>query len=202
MKRGFGTVELVLLLAAIALLVGAWFGVQKAIDDAREEGHAAGRKEALLEVAQRDNAQLVAALARVRELEADKAAQEQKHREAMQQIAIKNQEDLDRVHTEKDRVIAALRSGNLRLRNQGGQADRGCAPGDRGRAAGVADAAPQRDAAPGGEPVAALDRPDDDAVFTVELLAEGDEAIADLIACQKIITDWAPRVHPTASTPR
>lgn len=202
MRRGFGTIELGLIVGALALLVAAWFGIEKAIDDARDEGVRVGREAALLEVAQRDNKQLTAALADVKRLEAEKAAAEQLHRDAMQAIDDQHQRDLANVHAEKDRVISDLRNGNLRLRNARGRADRGCAPGGESRPTGVAGAAGERDAAARGEPRATLegsnDTAVDDAVFTIELLAEGDEAIADLAACQKIVENWRPRVHPAA----
>jgi Tfp pilus assembly protein PilE len=191
-ERGFGTLELVIAVVVLGLLVAGGFGVKSMVDHAREEGYTAGHKAALLEVAQRDNAELVAANQRIRDLEAEKSALEAEHRDEMQKIDINHEEEVRHVHENKDRVIADLRSGALQLRRTCRQADAGGAAGGVDPAAGAAGAAGERDAQARGEPgrpVAGADDDEADAIFTVGLLAEGDEAIKDLTACQAIVED-------------
>jgi hypothetical protein len=193
LQRGFGTLELAAIVVAIGLLVAAFFAVKSMVDNARTDGYTAGRKAALLEVAQRDNAELGAALERIRDLEREKADEEQAHRDAVQKIDVEHEREVARVRFEKDRLIADLRGGAVRLRGHGGQADTGGAAGGCRPAAGAAGAAGERDAPAAGGPGAAVEGADDDAladaVFTLGLLAEGDEAITDLTACQAIVVD-------------
>jgi hypothetical protein len=174
---------------ALGLLVAAGFGVKSMVDTARTDGWSAGHKAALLEVAQRDNEELESAMERIHDLEDEVRVREAEHRDAMQAIDTKHEEDLSHVQSEKDRVIADLRSGARRLRNACRQADAGRPAGGRDPAAGAAGAAGERDAKARGEPPAALDGADDDAAFTIGLLAEGDAAITDLTACQAIVLD-------------
>ena len=195
-QRGITQVQMILAVVALGILAAMFFAAKAYIENVRKEGYDAGHKAALLAVAQRDNEQLTGALVRIRGLEDEKAKLEQDHRDAMQAIDIKHEEDVNRVHQNKDRVIAELRRGARRLRSDGGQADAGCPSGGGGGAAGAPGAAGERHAPAQSEPGGSLDREDDGTEFTLELLAEGDEAIADLTACQAIVNDWRPRVHP------
>jgi hypothetical protein len=69
----------------------------------------------LLEVAQRDNAELVAA-ASGSTSSSGEGGREQAHRDAMQAIDINHEEEVRRVHADKDGVIAELRERHRRLR--------------------------------------------------------------------------------------
>lgn len=194
--HGFDTIQLALAVVALGILAGVAFAAKAYVENVRKEGVADGRKAALLEVAQRDNAQLAGALARVKVLEDEKDAEETAHRLAMQSIDTAHQEELARVHANKDSVIAGLRSGARRMRRSAGSADPGC-PGGRGSgAAGVAGAAGERDAPARADAAQPLERANDDDVFTAGLLGEGDDAIVDLAACQAVLEDWRPRVAP------
>ena len=192
MKRQRGNELLIAGGAVLALvaIVGAaaWF-----LQVRENKAYAAGHKAALLEVAQRDNENLQAAQKRIRELEAEKAELEEQHRSRMAEIDKDHDKEVRDVQATKDRVIACLRDDACRLRYLGRSADARCAAGDRGAAAGAPGAAGERDAAAPGEPARAVvgqeDQGVDDDVFTAQLLAEGDEAIADLTACQAIVRD-------------
>jgi Tfp pilus assembly protein PilE len=150
-RQGFGTVELVIVVVALGLLVAGFFGVKSMVDSARKEGFDAGHKAALLEVAQRDNAELAAATQRIRDLEGEKSALELQHRDEVQAIDIKREEEVQRVHADKDRVIADIHERHRRMRDAGGQADAGGAAGGCRPAAGAPGAAGERDAAARGD---------------------------------------------------
>jgi len=191
---GFDQVQMILAVIALGILAGMFFAAKSYIEGVRKEGYDAGHKAALLAVAQRDNDDLVSALNRVTELEEEKAELEAAHRAAMAAIDAAHEKELHDVHENRDRVIADLRSGNLKLRNARGQADAGC-PAHRGGEAGRPPAAAgERDAPAQAGPPAAVDGADDDVEFTIGLLDEGDEAIVDLGACQAILLDWGPRL--------
>lgn len=196
-QAGLGTVELMIGVAAIGLIVAAGLGVKAMIDDAFDQGYTGGREKALLEVARRDLEDLETAAERIRKLEADKDAQQRAHRDALAAIDTQHQEALRHAHADKDRIIADLRSGARQLRRTCRPADARGAEGGGDPAARAADPAGERDAQARGGPGAPLDRADDDAIFTLELLAEGDDAITDLTACQAIVLDdRRPREHP------
>lgn len=64
---------------------------------------------------ERENGQLVTANAKIKSLEEQYRTQEQRHAVALASISSQYQKDLTHVKADKDRVIAGLRAGSMRL---------------------------------------------------------------------------------------
>lgn len=202
-KKGIGTVELVIGVAIVGLIAAAVIWHRSIAQHAHEDAVREGRKAALLEVAQRDNAQLAAAQQRILELQADKARLEGERRQAVAAIDAQREREVRDVHASKDRIISCLRDDACRLRYLGRAADAGCPVGDRGGRARASGAAGERDAPAAGQPAQPVVGDEDaaiDDIFTAGLLAEGDEAIADLTACQAIVLGDRGRVRVPNAT--
>lgn len=125
----------------------------------------------------RDNAALTKANDRIKELEDQARAKEHEHAQAMATASSKYQEDLKHEKTAKDRAIAALRSGDLRLRipvacpeGAGGSTTAAPGPGAIGR---------------DGETRAELSVQASE--FFVGLTNEADEVVRQLTACQAVV---------------
>lgn len=118
----------VVVLAALAAVAGAVLYVQHVRASALKAGTEQGRREALLEVAQRDNKQLVAARAEIARLQARVDKLEAEHQEEVARIDKEGQDALRAKQAEHNRFLDDLVAGRIRLPGQG-RDDGGCAPG-------------------------------------------------------------------------
>lgn len=185
MKKQRGIADLwmvaigLLMLAGIALAVSLiWTRYIASVDKA---GYDRGVAETGRKYAERDNAAIEAKNARIAVLEHDRDAAQQAH--AKQIAAVDNQrmKEIANAKAQTDRDIAAVRSGNLVLRDPG-KADT-CGPGcaDRGptRAAG---------AGPGiSDGSAGAQLSQQSAEFLLSLAAEADDVVAQLVDAQTVI---------------
>lgn len=129
----------------------------------------------------RDNAALRAANQRISTLQETAREQEQAHGRSMAGIAAQHQQDLKDVRTEKDRVIADLRTRNLRLRVPVvAPTSAACSGGSSSPEAGSGTG--QRN----GATTAELSGPA--AEFLVGLVSEADDVARQLSACQAVVT--------------
>lgn len=108
----------------------------------------------------------------------DKADTEHAHQAAMLAASKTYQEGLKHERDAKDRALAAVRSGSIRLRDPGTKYTLGPA-----RPPGNDPAARRCDAAKG------ADLSDSAAEFLISLASEADEATRQLTACQKQLAD-------------
>jgi len=130
----------------------------------------------------RDNAQLRSANARIAQLQAQARAQEQAHGTAMAAAAAQFKKDLHDVRTQKDGVIADLRSGRLRLRIPVVPTSAACGAGGAGGASTEAGAG-----AAGGDGEARAELSGAAAEFLVSLASEADAVVRQLSACQAVV---------------
>lgn len=133
---------------------------------------------------QRENAELVAANAKILQLEEKARAEEAAHAVALNKISADYQGALNDARAETKRLADAARTGGFRLRVHA--ACPGTAPG----AAGAASAAPGgRDGPPAGElpGEAAATLSGADAAFLIDLAGEADEVVRQLGACQAVV---------------
>lgn len=126
----------------------------------------------------RENTELVAANNRITDLETKAREDEAKHGQAMAQASATYQESLQNEKANRDRTIADLRSGALRLRIQlaGRQSTDGSSAGQADPAAVRCD----------GETFAELSG--SAAEFLVGLASEADDVVHQLTACQAVVT--------------
>ena len=193
-QHGFGTVHAVAAVAGLGIATALFFGAKAWVDGVREDALKAGRDEALLEVTQRDNAQLAAVQKRVLELQAELGAAEDRHRAEVARIDQEGTDELRKLEKERDAARRAARDYAGRLRDPGARQAHACPPaGDRDAApaartrAGV-DPGAARPEAPGAELSQAAgeflraeaDRAD-------ELVAERNTLAVRLEACQAIV---------------
>ena len=128
----------------------------------------------------RDNAQLRSANARIAQLQAQARAQEQAHGTAMAAAAAQFKKDLHDVRTQKDGVIADLRSGRLRLRVPVvAAASAACGAGGASTEAGAGAA--------GGDGEARAELSGAAAEFLVSFASEADAVVRQLSACQAVV---------------
>jgi hypothetical protein len=125
----------------------------------------------------RDNADLTSANAKLKSLEEQYRQQEHDHATALASISSQYQKDLTHVKADKDRVIAGLRAGAVRLFVPAATA---LSP-DGGAASAVTPASSGRDGAARCELSVAASE------FLVGLAAEADEVAKQLGACQAVI---------------
>ncbi|WP_416242773.1 lysis system i-spanin subunit Rz [Azospira sp. APE16] len=125
----------------------------------------------------RDNAALTKANDRIKELEDNYRAKEREHAQDMATALAKYQEDLKHEKAAKDRAIADIRSGDLRLRipvacpeGAGGSTTAAPGPGAIGR---------------DGETRAELSVQASE--FLIGLASEADEVVLQLTACQAVV---------------
>lgn len=157
----------VLLLAAVVAAIYAYGQQQFGLGEKAE-------RSAWLE---RENTALTRANTRIKELEDLARAKERQHAQDMAAASAQYQEDLKHEKAAKDRAVADLRSGALRLRipvacPEGAGGSGATAPGP---------GAGRRD----GETRAELSVPA--AEFLVGLASEADEVVRQLAACQRVI---------------
>lgn len=120
-----------------------------------------------------------AAADKLAQAQRDKAAIERKHQAAMVAASEAYQQELKHVRTQKDRVIADLRAGALRLRDPGTRYALGVHP-----LPGSGPAAGGCDAAAGGK------LSDEAAEFLVDLVSEADEVARQLGRCQQVVQTY------------
>lgn len=170
-SKGFSNVELagvaIAVLLAIALL---W----KLYDYAEGVGYDRAERE----VAEERNAQLVEANATIVRLQNERAARERQHALDVAAIDLAGQQKMTEVTRAKDRFVADVVAGRIRLLDPGRSP---CAPrgGDPGRTA-LAGAG-MGDGAGGGELSAEAGR------FLLEEAAHADQVVVKLQACQAIV---------------
>lgn len=134
-EAGFGTIQAVLAIAGLGLATLLFFGVKNYLEGVHADGFKAGRKEALLEVANRDNQQLAAVQARVLELQAELAAAEARHQADVTRIDQEGTDALRNVEQERDAARRAAARYAGRLRDHGAREAHACAAAGAGSAA-------------------------------------------------------------------
>lgn len=135
-------------------------------------GHAVERADWL----QRETTELTAANAEIVRLNAQARLAERLTAETMNAIAIQYEEDKINEIRERDAVIADLRAGNIRLRDRNATRQPGA-----GGTPGSPTSPRQCDGAEAGE----LSGPTSE--FLIGLMAEADEVVKQLTACQAVI---------------
>lgn len=125
----------------------------------------------------RENAELVAAKARIKTLEDEARAQEHAHGQAMVAASTQYQKDLSHEQATKDGVIADLRAGTRRLR-----IELAAAKATGGSGAAQAGAGPGRCDGP-----ATAELSQSAAEFLVDLASEADTVVHQLTACQAVV---------------
>ena len=128
----------------------------------------------------RENTALTKANARIKELEDQARAREREHAQDMAAASAKYQEDLKHEKAAKDRAVADLRSGALRLRIP--LAFPSCPDG----AGGSGRAAPGPSTA-GRDGEARAELSVQASEFLVGLASEADEVVHQLTACQAVV---------------
>lgn len=193
-QAGFGVVHAIAAVAIVGALTALALMAKNFIEGVREDGVDAGRRAALLEVAQRDNTQLAAVQKRVLELQAELAEREQRHQAEVARIDQEGTDALRKVETERDAARRRATQYAGRLRDPGARPAYGCGAGDRGDGAATAVAGagvdPGEARAPGGELSAEAggflraeaDRAD-------EVAHEHNALAVRLEACQKIAVE-------------
>lgn len=132
-QRGFALPDLMLILAIVGLIAAIAFGVEHYLTNLQAEAKAAGRAEALREVSERDNKKLVAANARILELEQQARGEEARRQSAVDSAVAKHSKEAANVKKQLDTLRAGLRDGTLLLRDPGAGSGTGC-PGGGQRA--------------------------------------------------------------------
>lgn len=195
-QAGFGVVHAVAAVAITGALTALFFGAKAYVDGVRAEALDAGRRAALLEVAERDNKQLQAVQARVLELRAELEAQEARHRAEVARIDQEGTHDLRKVELERDAARRAAREYAGRLRDPGRTEAAACPAGGGAdpaaaalagagvdpRGAGAEAPGVELSQAAGAFLRAEADRAD-------ELVAERNAIAVRLEACQAIVVD-------------
>lgn len=130
--KGFGLIELAIVVGAFAALAATIFGGvhmwNNHMDSVRSEARTAGRTSALKEVADRDNKALLAANAKIKELSDRLVTLQAELDKRIVEIDNAYSEGVKDGNEKKAAVIADLRSGRLVLRDPGAE-DRGRGPG-------------------------------------------------------------------------
>jgi|CXWL01.1.fsa_nt_gi Tfp pilus assembly protein PilE len=140
--RGFALMELGIVLGILLALGALLYGVTSYLEHVETEARAAERKAVLLEVADRDNKKLAAALARVKELEAAARGEEQRKQSAVNAAVTVHAKEKADVEEKHDRLVARLRNGDFGLRDAGAEGGGRCpGSGERGGAAVAGDPA-------------------------------------------------------------
>lgn len=125
----------------------------------------------------RENTTLTTANARIKELEDQARIKEHEHAQGMAKASAQYQEDLKNEKTAKDRVIADLRSGALRLR----------IPVTCPGAAGGSATATPGSGAVGRDGETRAELSFEASEFLVGLTSEADEVVRQLTACQAVV---------------
>jgi Rz lysis protein len=141
-------------------------------------GHSDGRQDERLEWEERENSALREANAALDAAHRKAREQEQRRAAVQAQLVADFEEELHHAETARDRAIAAVRRGELRLRDTAAAAGPACGGG----AAEVAASATPGVPAPA---PSELPRARDEAV--VRLLAEADELVGEVNLCWSIV---------------
>ena len=168
------------LLVIVGILSGAVLYTQHVRSSAHADGVSEGRKAALLEVAKRDNEQLVAAEAEIARLTKAKDALERDAAARVAQIDKEGRDALKALEGQHGRFLDNLFAGRVRLPGSG-RADASCPGGRDDRPAALAGAAGVGDGAAGAELPAAAGR-----FFGTEA-RRADAVVVQLTACQAIV---------------
>ena len=164
-------------LVAIVAVLGALWWIYSGID---ERGYQRGKSETETTYAKRDNKQLVDAQQKILDLQADIRTRESKGDADQAAISATYQEQLSHAHAETDRLVDAVRRGDVRLRDPGANVAACAGGGDGGRTT-VAGAAGGRDGPAGGE----LSR--EAAEFLLSEAGRADAIVRQLAAAQAVI---------------
>lgn len=183
-QRGFTWWKLGLVLAAIALLYVGVGWVNSEIEEGKRVAHDAGRRAALLEVAQRDNEQLLEAQAEFARLTAAADALERGHEEEMAALDLDLTRRLRDVEARKDRFVGDVVAGRIRLYDPGRAAD-SCGAGRGDGTEATATAGPRLDHGAGGAELSpALGS------FLGSEAARADKVVLKLTACQGTVRSY------------
>ncbi|HTH39720.1 MAG TPA: lysis system i-spanin subunit Rz [Rhodocyclaceae bacterium] len=169
-------VKLLVIVVLAGLLIGAFYAYG-------QQQFGLGEKAERTAWLTRENATLTKANARIKELEDQARAKEREHAQDMADASAQYQKDLKHEKAAKDRVIADLRRGDLRLQIPVTCPDAagGSATGATGTSTGGRD----------GETRAELSV--EASEFLVGLASEADEVVRQLTACQVVVN--ADRKH-------
>jgi Tfp pilus assembly protein PilE len=131
-QAGFTVVQMAAAVAILGMVTALFFGAKSMLDGARKDGHTAGHKAAMLEVAQRDNKQLSDARAKIAQLQADKELLEKNHADKVAKIDKEGTDARKTAEQQRDAARARARDFEQRLREHtAGQTNVGC-PGGGG----------------------------------------------------------------------
>ena len=184
-QRGManGWILLGLVIGIIVALTFLVHAVTSYVDDVDAKAYQRGVEQQKAADAKAVNDKLQKALARVAELEAEKAKREAEHAAVIAEIDAKGQKEVANAKARSDRFIDDVHAGRIRLfdpRRSGescaGGSDRGTGAAQPG--AGLGDGAPASEL-----PRAYVERVE----RTLKLGAEADEVVAQLTACQGIV---------------
>ncbi len=176
-----GWVYLIGLIVVLALVVGGMYEVKSFIDDVDAKAYARGVKETEATYAQRDNAALKVANARIAELTDAVRAAEQEGQRKLDLIAQQREKDRLNAKAQRDRDVAAARAGTLVLRDPG-QSNTACAPaGDRSSPAEAGASAGS------GDGRAKTGLSGEAAEFLLTLTDDADDIARQLAAAQQVI---------------
>jgi hypothetical protein len=197
-----GYVYLAGAIAILGLLSGMAYMAKSYIDGVKTDAHAAGRKAALLEVAQRDNAALVDLKNTITRLQAEKSAKEAAHAAEVAKVDKEGFDAKRKIEKERDALRARNAALAGQLRDPGRQADAGC--GERGGGATATAVAPA--GVGDGKGAAEGNRLSDEAGNFLRAEADAaDQVVLDfnvvvvkLDACQKIAEDDRKTVNAEA----
>jgi membrane protein involved in colicin uptake len=172
----------IVVLVVVAIAAGAVLYVQHVRDSAKAAGKEEGRREALLEVAQRDNKQMVAAQFRIAQLEAERDQKEGEHQARVAQIDKEGRDALKAEQAKHGRFLDDLLAGRVRLPGQG-RADASRLGGGGEQSAETVAGAGVGDGAEGARLPAELGR------FLGARFRLADEIVGQLTACQKLLIE-------------
>lgn len=193
-QGGFGTVQAMGAIVALGLITALAFAAKNYVENVRADGLDAGRRAALLEVEQRDNAQLQAVQKRVLELQAELAEREARHQAEVARIDQEGTHAIRTVENQRDAARRSARELAGRLRDPGRAESVACPAGGGGDGAATAVAGASVGDGDGGAGGAKLSRAASE--FLQREAARADEVafklnrtIVQLEACQKILVD-------------
>lgn len=139
--------------------------------------HGAGADEERVAWQERELKQVTKAANRIRQIHEDARAKERKAAEDLAALAAQFEQEKADVTARKDRLIAQLRRGDIRLRFP----TAGALPANRSPAGAAAAPAGERDGR------APTELPGPAAEFLLSLASESDEVVHQLSACQAIV---------------
>lgn len=174
--RGFVFAPWMIYLAiGAAVLAALWM----AYDTVDGRGFARGESQTKAKYAERDNKALQDALARVKQLQDEKAAAELAHEGRLAAIAADHKKEMANANAQRDRDVAAVRAG-FRLRDPGARGSTQC---DRSAGTTAAAAPGQRDGRAAGELSEAASG------FLLGLVNDADDVARQLGRAQQVILE-------------